>query len=289
MKYAYLGPQGTFTEAALDLLPAVAGATATPFPTVFAALAAVRSGEYAGAVVPVENSVTGTVPSTLGELAASNSLLRIDAEVELPVTFSLLVNPGTTLADVTRVRSHPHAHGQCQRWLAQQLPNAERLLSDSTAAAAEELALSGRGDEAAIAASIAGRRYGLSTLAEGIGERDDAVTRFILVRGSGPSPAGTGRDCSSLMVTTSSTGAGALVDVLAEFAGRNVNLSWIQSWPEGSVLGRYDFFVTIEGHLDDTDVSEALTAVRRKAASLLFLGSYPRANRHAPTRGKVSQ
>jgi prephenate dehydratase len=283
MKYAYLGPEATFTEAALRLLPNAEGLTAQPFPTVPTALRAVQSGECVGAVVPLENSVSGAVPATLGELAAGEGNLRIDAEVALPVTFALMAKPGTALADVQKVVSHPHAHNQCHRWVSEHLPHAEVVTTSSTAAAARDVAHR----TAAIAAPIAAERYGLSVLAWDIGERSDAVTRFISVRQGGPSPARTGSDRTSLVVTSHGESPGVLVDILAEFSTREVNLSWIQSWPTGDRLGRYRFFLEFDRHIEDVEVAEAVAALHGKAAAVTFLGSYPRAVRQLATSGKA--
>lgn len=284
-RYAYLGPEGTFTEAALRLLPGSVDAVCEPFPTVSAALDAVRAGDCRGAVVPLENSVRGVVPATLEEFISDDSALQFDAEIELPVHFALMAAPGTALADVRRVRSHPHAHGQCHRWLSQWLPNAEVAMSTSTAAAARDVSEAGAGHEAAIAAPIAAGRYGLEVLAAGIGERGDAVTRFVSVRRAGPSPARTGRDRTSLVVTAHGTNSGALVEILAEFAMRGVDLTWIQSWPTGRALGSYHFFLDVSGHIEDRRVGNALMAVRRLGIEVCFLGSYPHVGVRRPGTG----
>lgn len=277
-RYAYLGPEGTFTEAALRLLPEAAGAVCEPFPTVSSTLDAVRSGGCLAAVVPLENSVRGVVPATLEDLISGGATLQFDAEIELPVTFALMARPGAAVQDIRRVLSHPHAHGQCHRWLTQRLPGVEVCLSTSTAAAAREIAESSSPHaryDAAIAAPIAAARYGLSVLASGIGERRDAVTRFVSVRGTGPSPARTGRDRTSLVVTADGAHSGALVDILTEFSARGVGLTWIQSWPTGTALGSYHFFLDVEGHIEDGAVGDAMIALRRRAVEVSFLGSYP--------------
>ncbi|WP_306313648.1 prephenate dehydratase [Streptomyces hydrogenans] len=289
-RYAYLGPEGTFTEAALRLLPEAAGSVYAPFPTVGSALDAVRTGDCVGAVVPLENSVRGVVPATLDELVSGGVPLRLDAEIEVPVTFALMARPGTELADVRRVLSHPHAHGQCHRWLASRLPGAEVRLAASTAAAAREVAESpspGARYDAAIAAPVAAARYGLSVLASGIGERWDAVTRFVSVRGAGPWPVRTGRDRTSIVVTADGAHSGALVDILAEFSTRGVGLTWIQSWPTGAALGSYHFFLDLDGHVEEAAVGDALMALRRRSVEVCFLGSYPYVGTTRPTTGDL--
>jgi prephenate dehydratase len=143
MRYAYLGPSGTFTEAALHTLPDAAESEQLPYATVPAALDAVRRGEADAAVVALENSVEGSVPTTLDELATGEQL-QIVAEVNLPVEFALLVRPGTSFSDVKTVASHPHAHPQCRRWLAEHVPDAEWRAATSNAEAAQHVATTTR-------------------------------------------------------------------------------------------------------------------------------------------------
>src|SRR5512139_1173334 len=138
-RYAYLGPEGTFTEAALRTIPAAARAELQPHASVTAALDAVRRGEADGAMVPIENSVEGPVAATLDELAAGEPLM-VTREVLLPVSFALMARPGTGLHDVRRIATHPHAEAQCRRWLALALPEAQVVPALSTAGAAAELA-----------------------------------------------------------------------------------------------------------------------------------------------------
>ncbi|MCX4627016.1 MULTISPECIES: prephenate dehydratase [unclassified Streptomyces] len=275
MSFGYLGPRGTFTESALRLVPAASGLPSVPYPTVTAALAAVRSGDITGAVVPLENSVSGTVPATLGELVSHAGRLAIDAEVEVPVVFALMAKPGTAPGDIKRVLSHPHALHQCRRWIARHIPQAEVVVSSSTAAAAQHVAESGAVWDAAAAAPEAARRYGLKVLAAGIGERNDAATRFVSVRRAGPPPGLTGRDRSTLVVTADDAGPGTLASVLAELAERNVNLAWIQAWPLGSPRGRYSFVLEVDRHIEEAQLSEAVAVLRRRA-TVVSLGSYPR-------------
>src|SRR4051812_20661574 len=147
-RYAYLGPEGTFTEQALRSLPDAADAELQPCATVTVALDAVRSGSADQAVVPIENSVEGSVPVTLDELSQGEPLMIL-AEMTVPVAFSLLVQPGTSLSDIRRVATHPHAAAQTRLWVAEHLPDAEVLHSSSTAAAAAALAVGPEGRRAA--------------------------------------------------------------------------------------------------------------------------------------------
>ncbi|HST66337.1 MAG TPA: prephenate dehydratase [Mycobacteriales bacterium] len=272
-RYAYLGPEGTFAEAALRTIPEVADAPTLPQPTVHAAIEAVRSGAADAAVVPLENSIEGSVAITLDELA-TGAPLRVVREVLLPVTFSLLVRPGTAAVAVRTVATHPHAEAQTRRWLREHLPGAEVVFTGSTAGAAMAV---GQGDyDAAVAAPIAGVRAGLEPLAADIADNPGAVTRFVLLTRPGPPPAATGLDKTSLVAFIRDDHTGALLEVLTEFAVRGVNLTRIESRPTGEQLGRYCFSIDCEGHLADARVGDALAALRRICADVRYLGSYPR-------------
>ena len=272
-RYAYLGPEGTFTEAALRTLDEAADVEAVPYSTVQAALEAVRSGEAARAVVPLENSVEGAVTDTLDELAAGNDLI-ICAEVLLPVDFALLARPGTELEDIKTVGGHMHAQPQCRQWLAENLPDALWRPATSNAEAARQVA---EGDvDAALAGAFAAARYGLTVLASDIHDRAGAVTRFVVVARPGPLPARTGADRTSLVAFPADERPGILVEMLTEFAVRGVNLTRLESRPIGDRLGRYCFSIDCDGHVDDARVGESLMGLRRVCADVRFLGSYPR-------------
>jgi prephenate dehydratase len=276
-RYAYLGPEGTFTEAALRTLPAASRAELQPHLTVNAALDAVRNGDADGALVPIENSVEGSVPVTLDELAVGDPLL-ITRELLLPVQFALLARAGTTLDQVKRVVTHPHAEAQCRGWLRRHLPDATVARAASTAAAAVLVADAGSPYDAAIAAPVAGEHYRLHQLARNIADNPDAVTRFVLVSRPGPPSAPTGADKTSLVAFIRDDHPGALMEVLDEFAVRGVNLTRLESRPTGQAMGKYCFSVDAEGHIADARVGEALMGLRRVCADVRFLGSYPRAD-----------
>ncbi len=282
--YAYLGPAGTFTEAALHALLARTDADRDteqwPMPTVAAAFDAVRVGVVDRAVVPFENSVEGSVATTLDELAMGPAVQVVD-EVLLPVAFALLVRPGMRLSAVRSVATHPHAEAQCRRWLAQALPDATVVLVSSTAEAAR-LVAEGVHD-ASVSAPVAAAHYGLELLAQGVQDNEGAVTRFVVVSAPGPVPPPSGADRSTLVAFIADDHPGALLELLTEFAVRGVNLTRIESRPTGHGLGRYCFSVDLEGHVADARVGEALSALKRVCADVRFLGSYPRADRVAPT------
>lgn len=276
MRYGYLGPQATFTEIALGQVLAAAGhegAARVPMLNVPAALGAVQEGELDGAVLPIENSLEGGVPATLDALG--RHALQIVAETVVPVRFVLAVRPGTTLEEVRAFGTHPHAEAQTRGFVRGRLPGAEYFPTSSTAAAAEQLA-SGRADfQAAIGPALAAERFGLEVVAGDIGERDDAETRFVLVTRPGRLPEPTGSDKTTIVAGLRSDRAGALVELLEQFAARGVNLGRIESRPTGNGLGLYQFFIDAIGHIAEARVAEALAGVHRTARSVQFLGSYP--------------
>ena len=279
-RYAYLGPVGTFTEAALRTITGGSDQL-TPCSNVTAALDMVRNGQADFALVPIENSVEGVVARTLDELAIGEPLIIV-GEVLLPVTFALMVKDATT--EIKKIATHPHAEAQCRKYIAKHYPNAEIISTNSTAAAAEALA-NGLFD-AAVASEVAAKTYGLTIVNENIGDTETAITRFVLVSKPGQLPAPTGFDRTSLAAFIGIDHAGALLEVLTEFAVRGVNLTFIQSRPTGRELGHYHFIIDAEGHINDSRVGDALTGLRRICEDIRFLGSYPRADKVAPTTTK---
>jgi len=275
--YAYLGPVGTFTEAALQKITTPEDQT-FPFANVTATLEAVRQGRADYALVPIENSVEGVVARTLDELATGDPLI-IKGEVTLPVTFALMAKSAKTV--IKRIATHPHAEAQCRNFIATHYPDAEVIATNSTAAAAEAIT---RGEfDAAIAAPNAAAHYGLEIVKADIGDNNEAVTRYVLVSKPGEIPPPTGHDRTSLAAFIGRDHAGALLEVLTEFAVREVNLTFIQSRPTGRELGHYHFIIDAEGHVNESRVGDALTGLRRICEDIRFLGSYPRADKIAPT------
>jgi len=273
-RYSYLGPRGTFTEAAVRALDGASVPNALSCASIQATLEAVRSGQAELGVVPIESSVEGAVTATLDELAVGTEL-AICAEVLVPVEFALLARPGTGLADVRVVGGHPVAQPQCRRWLAANLAAAEFRPAASNSDAAMQVA-EGRLD-AALAGVFAAELYGLTVLATGVHDRDEAVTRFVAVRLPGPPPGRTGADKTSVVAFLADDHPGALMDILGQFAFRGVNLTRIESRPTGDGIGRYCFFIDCEGHVAQARVGEALMGLRRVCSAVRFLGSYPQA------------
>ena len=272
--YAYLGPTGTFTEQALRQITSATDLL-VPYANVTAALNAVRSGAAEKALVPIENSVEGVVARTLDELAVGDPLV-VCAETTLPVSFVLMTLPGKSAADIKRIATHPHAESQCRAFIAREYPGAEFVETPSTAAAAQGLD-SGNWD-AAIAAEVAAQNYGREIIARDIGDNTGAVTRFVVVEKPGALPAPTGNDRTSLAAFIGIDHAGALLEILTEFAKREVNLTFIQSRPTGRELGHYHFIIDAEGHINDPAVKGAVDAVAAICEDIRFLGSYPRVN-----------
>jgi prephenate dehydratase len=275
---AYLGPEGTFTEAALlqmidsGMVPQhSAAAPRLPVDSTTAALDAVRDGEAAYACVPIENSIDGSVMPTLDSLAIGTPL-QVYAELTLDVAFSIVVKPGVTVADVHTVAAFPVAAAQVRRWLAAHLPAAELRPANSNAAAAQQVA-DGHVD-AAVSSPLAGTQRGLSSLADGVVDEANARTRFLLVGPPGPPPARTGADRTSVVLRIDNAPS-ALVSALAEFGIRGIDLTRIESRPTRTELGTYVFFLDCVGHIDDDAVAEALKALHRRCTDVRYLGSWP--------------
>ncbi|MDO5731151.1 prephenate dehydratase [Corynebacterium sphenisci] len=276
----FLGPAGTFTEAALRDMAGVAplaGAGLDPVPvdSPAAALGAVRRGAADYACVAIESSVDGPVTSTFDALTAGPEL-QIYRETEIDVAFSILVRPGADAAAVRSFAAHPVALPQVRQWLDAHLPGVELHHASSNAAAAHRVA-EGAVDACA-APARAGELLGLAELAADVADVRGARTRFVLVGRPGPVPARTGRDRTGVSFTLPNR-PGTLLDALTEFAVREVNLSRIESRPTREAMGAYRFHVDIIGHLADAPVRGALAALHRRAEDLRFLGSWPA---HAP-------
>ena len=283
--YSYLGPAGTFTEAAL--IPLLkAEDKSVPAVNVTAALDAVRSGTADYAIVPIENSVEGVVARTLDELASGAPLLIIGESI-LTVSFALMVKPGMKISDIKRLATHPHAEAQCREYIAKKIPGAEVIMTASTAAGAEAVA-KGEAD-GALAAAVAAKNFNLEIIAEDVGDKQAAVTRFVTVSRPGKIAAPTGSDRTSLVVFIAADHSGALLEILTEFAVRGVNLTFIQSRPNGVELGQYHFIIDVEGHIEDARVGDTLKALYRICADVRFLGSYARADKVLPTLNKATE
>ncbi len=273
LRVAYLGPPGTFSEEAVARCDLAAGAEALAMPSIADAYDAAFQGTADAALLPIENSLEGSVGTTLDLLVHRPGPL-IRREVLLPVRQHLLARAGTRVEDVARVLSHPQAFGQCARFLRARLPGAALEPTQSTADAARKVA-AGEPSAAAIGARAAAERDGLEVVAESIQDVDENVTRFVLVARTDERP--TGRDRTSIAFTLDRDRPGGLYEVLGEFARRGLNLSKVESRPTKQVVGHYVFYLDFEGHRSDPAGAEALEAVRGRVHRLHLLGSYPRA------------
>jgi prephenate dehydratase len=276
---AYLGPEGTFTDAALMQMIAAgmvpqhspAAVRRLPVDSTTAALDAVRDGAAAYACVPIENSIDGSVMPTLDSLAIGTPL-QVFAELTLDVAFSIVVKSGLTAADVRTLAAFPVAAAQVRRWLGAHLPAAELRPANSNADAAQQVA-DGHVD-AAVTSPLAATQRRLSTLADGVVDEANARTRFVLVGPPGPPPARTGADRTSVVLRINNAPS-ALVSALAEFGMRGIDLTRIESRPTRTELGTYVFFLDCVGHIDDAAVAEALKALHRRCTDVRYLGSWP--------------
>ncbi|CAB4571207.1 unannotated protein [freshwater metagenome] len=275
--FSYLGPAGTFTEAALAQVPQAAGAQWRPVNNVGEALDDVVTGQSIAAMIAIENSVEGGVTATQDALANIPGL-RIVGEYLVPVRFDLVARRGTALADVKVVNAHPVAYAQCRAWLEKTIPHHGHIPSPSNVAAAADL-LNTTTAEAAIAPPGIAKHYDVEVLAENVGDNPNAQTRFVLVSKTADLPEPTGHDKTSLIIELPDDRAGALLDMLEQFSTRGVNLSLIQSRPIGDKFGRYRFVIDADGHARDERMSDALLGLRRFSPKVIFLGSYPRADR----------
>jgi prephenate dehydratase len=276
VRIGYLGPPGTFAEEALLELAGGADLEEVPFPTVIDCFRAVREGEVPEALVPIENSIEGSVNQTLDELAAGDAGLRIRAEIVHPVRHHLITRAALAPGELTRVLSHPHATAQCQGYLRANAPGAEIGAANSTAEAVRTVSAS---DEpwGAIGTLRAADLYGCRVIAPDIEDTEGNSTRFVLL-GTEPAPAvGPGRFRTSIICALERDRPGALLAILQEFAMRAVNLSRLESRPTKTGLGRYIFFIDIEGSRDrDLPVDAAITAIEEQGvARVSVLGSYP--------------
>jgi prephenate dehydratase len=277
-RIAYLGPEGTFTEAAMlkmsasGLIPGDPD-TITPVATdtTQSALAAIRTEDADYACVPIENSIEGSVMPTL-DILANGAPLQIFGELTLDVSFTIAVSPGTSAENVETVAAFPVAAAQVRNWLSHHLPKAQLVPANSNAAAAYDVA-DGRAD-AGVTTALAAERTGLTVLASDVVDEPNARTRFVLVGAPGPPPQRSGADRTSVVLRLANV-PGALVSALTEFAIRDIDLTRIESRPTRTELGTYVFFLDCIGHIDDDAVAEALKALHRRCVDVRYLGSWP--------------
>ncbi len=269
MEIAYLGPEGTFTQAAA-IKHFGQSVISLPQPTVDAVFSEVESGECNYGVVPVENSTEGMVTHTLDSFI--NSPLKICGEVELRIRLNLLCNAQTTLDSITRVCAHQQALAQCREWLDRHLPNVVPEAVSSNAEAAR-IAKDAPG-VAAVAGDMAATQYGLTRLAENIEDRKDNTTRFLIIGNEDVAPSG---DDKTSLIVSARNKPGALFRLLEPFHTNNVMLTRIDTRPSKTETWAYVFFIEFEGHQTDPVISAILSELEEHSVLLKVLGSYPRA------------
>jgi prephenate dehydratase len=278
MRVAVLGPPGTFSQ---EALLAGRGESVEPVyaPTVYEAVMAVHRGDVDRSFVPIENSLEGSVNATLDALAVETRDIAIVGEAVHAIRHCLISARHLELADIDTVVSHPQANGQCARFLRERLGHAKVLAAPSTSDAVRMVADSPERPWAALGTRLAAELYGCEILRAGVEDVADNETRFVwLAREDSPVPASSGPWKTSLVFWgVGAQEPGWLVRCLSEFAFRGVNLTKIESRPRKQGLGRYMFFVDLEGRADDPTVADAMRALRGHCEEVRALGSYPAA------------
>jgi prephenate dehydratase len=295
-RVGYLGPEGTFSEEALLSGAEPDSVQPVPQASIYDAVVALREGDLEGAVVPIENSLDGSISVTLDLLADEAGNVRIVGETLLTVRHSLIGARALELSEIDTVLTHPQVPGQCERFLRGELAHARVLPASSTAEAVREVVEDGAPGRAALGTRLAAEIYGGALLREGVQDRDDNETRFVWLARSekgAPTPAtpsgahdgarnGDNDDDERRWKTSLVFwGAGAehpgwLVRCLDEFARRQINLTKIESRPRRERLGHYMFFVDLEGGVAaERSVRDAVAGVRGICEELRVLGSYP--------------
>lgn len=286
-RIAFLGPPGTFTEEALLTQPDLADAELVELRSMPDVLTAAQAGEVDLGFVALENSIEGTVNVSLDSLVFEHDVL-IQREVVLGIRLNLMAPSGMRLADIRRVVSFDPATAQCREWLAANLPHAELVAANSTAEAAQVVGEGGVSEAAAVGNALAAKLYGLEIVAADIEDHPENSTRFVLVAADGI-PAPTGHDKTSIVCFQAADRPGSLHAILGQFTARDINLTKIESRPTKKGLGDYCFIIDLDGHVDDEPVADCLRDLHVALPGLKFLGSYPAAGDHGPTRRRDAE
>jgi prephenate dehydratase len=282
-RVAYLGPPGTFSEEALLADAAPDAIEPVALASIYDTVTALREGQVRWAIVPIENSLEGSINVTLDLLAGEAGDVEIVGETLLRVRHSLIAAGEVALAEIDTVLTHPQVPGQCTRFLHSELPRARVLPASSTAEAVRIVVADGRRAQAAIGTELAARNYGGTIVRAGIEDREDNETRFVWLARREASPGewapirpSEGGEWKTSLVFW---GAGAerpgwLVRCLDEFARRDINLTKIESRPRREGLGSYMFFVEAAGRDQDRPVAAAIAGVGGQCEEVRVLGSY---------------
>jgi prephenate dehydratase len=286
-RVGYLGPAGTFTEEALLSSARTEAVEAVALASIYDTVLAVRTGDVRWAVVPIENSLDGSVTVTLDLLADEQGDLEVVGEALLAVRHSLIAAEAVALSEIDTVISHPQVPGQCTRLLRGELAHAQVLPASSTAEAVRLVATERRRGQAALGTRLAADIYGATVVREGVQDRDDNVTRFVwLARIESPPsklpPLAEVEGPSRWKTSVVFWGSGAespgwLVRCLNEFAQRGINLTKIESRPQRARLGHYMFFADLQGSVGEPTAAQALDGLRAVCEEVRVLGSYPAA------------
>lgn len=270
-KIGFLGPRGTFSEEAILSALKITEKDLISYPSAVEVIQAVNDRKVTKGIVPLENSIEGSVNVCLDALAFDVNLL-IEREIISPIHHNLIVQKGSKLTDINKVMSHPQAGAQCRHWLDKNLPGVPVVASNSTAEAVKEAAVDK--NIAAIGTRLAAKLYGMKIFESNIEDFDDNKTRFGLI--GRQKPERTGRDKTSIACFIHADKPGSLLQILQEFAFRNINLTKIQSRPTKKALGEYYFWIDMEGHIKDELIADAIKCLQCKLRAVKFLGSYPR-------------
>lgn len=268
-EYGYLGPKGTYSEEALELFLKEEPTGCVIYPSIDRVIRAVAEGEIARGLVPIENSIEGTVNLTI-DLITANTNLKIVGEVILPIKHQLLVKNDASKEKIKLIVSHPQAIAQCRKYISQNYPSVKVNEVNSTAEAAL-MASRSDGSIAAIGNERAARNYSLEVIDCEIQDCQDNQTRFVIISTEDES---TPVQAKTSLIISITDRPGGLYQILREFALANINLTRIESRPAKTNLGDYLFFVDFLGSLHDPVVEKSLDAIRDIAASLRILGSY---------------
>jgi prephenate dehydratase len=269
-RIGFLGPRGTFSHEAAEVYTSGKSYVIKEYISIKDVITSVRDGDVDEAVVPIENSLEGAVNVTLDLLAEENSLFIID-ELIIPINLNLVVKKGTAIKDVRVIASHPQPLGQSRNYLNEKFPYAVQIEESSTSRAAQKVA-EADGSYAAIASTTAARLNDLEVLEGNVQDVKNNHTRFVII--SRDVQKKTGFDKTSIVFSTDNK-PGSLYRILDIFSLWDINMTKIESRPAKNKLGQYIFFIDIDGHVEDQDVSDALTMVKRKTSFYRLIGSYP--------------
>lgn len=271
-KIAFLGPEGTFTEEALTkYIKDLKEYEKMPISTIQDVIKSVDRGEAWQGIVPIENSIEGSVNITQ-DILTFESDAKIIGEITIPIKHHLIGKKGTKIKNIKKILSHPHATAQCRIFLASKCSDCEIIAANSTAEAVKKL-LSSESDTAAIGTKIAAGIYDLEILFSDIEDNKENKTRFVII--GTIIPPKTGNDKTSIVCFLKKDKPGSLFNILKEFAERNINLTRLESRPAKKDLGDYVFMIDMEGHIHDKTIYEAIESLRNKVYLVKILGSYP--------------